>query len=60
MFRVVSFYIIVKVDDWESRFSFPITLVSQCLSIILILFIQMFGVQHLLFLKVVISTISYF
>jgi hypothetical protein len=43
-----------------SRFNFPIPLVSQCLSVLLILFIHTFGgVQHLLYLRVVIGTISY-
>jgi hypothetical protein len=41
------------------RFSFPITLVSQCLSILLILFFQMFGFQHLLYLRVLISITSF-
>jgi hypothetical protein len=36
-----------------------ITLASQFLSVFLILFIQIFGVQHLLYLRVVISTISF-
>jgi hypothetical protein len=31
---------IVRVIDWESRFRFPITLVSQCLSVLFILFIH--------------------
>jgi hypothetical protein len=43
----------------ESKFRFHIPLVRQCLSVLLILSIQMFGVQHLLYIRVVINTTSF-